>query len=105
MEKLEPALFETSITKLAESDLRKVKKFAQDKIVELGLENQQVIQNDGTCQASRRDFRRQRPSFDLSRQADEAWEIGPAVRPSPGSKASKKTHQPAYHIYITGAPS
>ena len=37
MEKLEPALFETSIMKLAESDLRKVKKFAQEKIEELGL--------------------------------------------------------------------
>ncbi len=41
MEKLEPALFETSIMKLAESDLRKVKKFAQEKIQELGIDNQQ----------------------------------------------------------------
>ncbi|MDZ4715439.1 MAG: hypothetical protein SH819_08220 [Cytophagales bacterium] len=41
MEKLEPALFETSILKLAESDLRKVKKFAEEKIEELGLNNQQ----------------------------------------------------------------
>ncbi len=37
MEKLEPALFETSVLKLAGSDLRKVKKFAEDKIEELGL--------------------------------------------------------------------
>lgn len=41
MEKLEPALFETSILKLAESDLRKVKQFAQEKIKELGLDSQQ----------------------------------------------------------------
>ncbi len=40
MEKLEPALFETSIVRLADSDLRKVKQFAQDKIKELGIENQ-----------------------------------------------------------------
>ncbi|MBL7863880.1 MAG: HEAT repeat domain-containing protein [Cyclobacteriaceae bacterium] len=37
MEKLEPALFEASVLKLASSDLRKVKKFAEDKIEELGL--------------------------------------------------------------------
>ena len=41
MEKLEPALFETSLLKLASSDLRKVKKFAEEKIHELGLDNQQ----------------------------------------------------------------
>ncbi len=41
MEKLEPALFETSIQKLAESDLRKVKKFSVDKMKELGLDGQQ----------------------------------------------------------------
>ncbi len=41
MEKLEPALFESSIMKLAESDLRKVKKFAQEKIHELGIDNLQ----------------------------------------------------------------
>ncbi|MEQ9414046.1 MAG: HEAT repeat domain-containing protein, partial [Cyclobacteriaceae bacterium] len=37
MEKLEPALFETSIIRLADSDLRKVKQFAKDKISELGI--------------------------------------------------------------------
>jgi len=37
MEKLEPALFETSIMKLAGSDLKKVKQFAVSKIEELGL--------------------------------------------------------------------
>ena len=41
MEKLEPALFETSILKLAGSDLRKVKKFAEEKIEEFGLANQE----------------------------------------------------------------
>jgi len=37
MEKLEPALFESSIIRLADSDTRKVKQFAQDKIQELGI--------------------------------------------------------------------
>lgn len=37
MEKLEPALFETSVIRLADSDLRKVKQFAKDKISELGI--------------------------------------------------------------------
>lgn len=37
MERLEPALFETSILKLASSDLKKVKQFAQNKVEELGL--------------------------------------------------------------------
>jgi len=37
MEKLEPALFETSILALAESDLKKVRQFAKDKISEMGI--------------------------------------------------------------------
>jgi AAA family ATP:ADP antiporter len=37
MEKLEPALFESSIITLATSNLRKVKEFANDKIQELGI--------------------------------------------------------------------
>jgi AAA family ATP:ADP antiporter len=37
MEKLEPALFESSLIRLAESDTRKVKQFAQNKIQELGF--------------------------------------------------------------------
>ena len=37
MEKLEPALFESSVIRLADSKLRGVKKFAQDKIQELGI--------------------------------------------------------------------
>jgi len=37
MEKLEPALFESSIMQLADSDIKKVKQFAKDKIAELGL--------------------------------------------------------------------
>ncbi|MEP2671388.1 MAG: HEAT repeat domain-containing protein [Cyclobacteriaceae bacterium] len=37
MEKLEPALFETSVIRLANSDLKKVKQFAKDKITELGI--------------------------------------------------------------------
>ncbi|MEQ8302202.1 MAG: HEAT repeat domain-containing protein [Cyclobacteriaceae bacterium] len=37
MEKLEPALFESSIIRLAESDLNKVKQFAKEKISELGI--------------------------------------------------------------------
>lgn len=40
MEKLEPALFETSLMKLVNSDLRTVKQFAQAKIEELGLNEQ-----------------------------------------------------------------
>jgi len=41
MEKLEPALFESSIMKLSQSDLKKVRKFAQEKIEELGINNEQ----------------------------------------------------------------
>lgn len=37
MEKLEPALFESSIIHLADSDLKKVRQFAKDKISELGI--------------------------------------------------------------------
>ncbi len=37
MEKLEPALFESSVITLAESDLKKVKQFARDKISEMGI--------------------------------------------------------------------
>ena len=37
MEKLEPALFETSVIRLANSDLKKVQQFAKDKISELGI--------------------------------------------------------------------
>lgn len=37
MEKLEPALFETSIIQLANSDLKKVREFAKNKISELGI--------------------------------------------------------------------
>ncbi len=37
MEKLEPALFESSIVRLADSDLNKVKQFAKEKIAELGI--------------------------------------------------------------------
>ncbi|MCB0489522.1 MAG: HEAT repeat domain-containing protein [Cyclobacteriaceae bacterium] len=37
MEKLEPALFESSIITLADSDLKKVKQFAKEKIQELGI--------------------------------------------------------------------
>ncbi len=39
MEKLEPALFETSIVQLAESKIKRVRQFAIDKIQELGLQN------------------------------------------------------------------
>jgi len=41
MEKLEPALFEASVQRLAQSDLKKVKLFAQEKIKELGIDDQQ----------------------------------------------------------------
>ncbi len=37
-EKLEPALFESSIIRLADSDLKKVRQFAKDKISELGID-------------------------------------------------------------------
>jgi ATP:ADP antiporter, AAA family len=39
MEKLEPALFESSIVQLAESKIKRVRQFAVDKIQELGLQN------------------------------------------------------------------
>ena len=44
MEKLEPALFESSIINLAESNLKKVKQFAHHKIRELGLNPESEIQ-------------------------------------------------------------
>ena len=37
MERLEPALFESSLIRLAESDLKKVKQFAREKIAALGI--------------------------------------------------------------------
>lgn len=37
MEKLEPALFESSVMQLAESDLKKVRQFAKEKIAEMGI--------------------------------------------------------------------
>lgn len=37
MEKLEPALFESSVISLADSNIKKVRQFAQEKIQELGL--------------------------------------------------------------------
>ncbi|HCM75176.1 MAG TPA: hypothetical protein DIS90_02255 [Cytophagales bacterium] len=37
MEKLEPALFESSVIRLADSDLKQVRQFAKDKISELGI--------------------------------------------------------------------
>ena len=44
MEKLEPALFESSIINLAESKLKKVKQFAVNKIQQLGLNPESEIQ-------------------------------------------------------------
>ncbi len=38
MEKLEPALFETSIIQLTDSKIKRVKQFAQEKVQELGLQ-------------------------------------------------------------------
>ena len=38
MEKLEPALFETSLLQLADSKLKRVKKFAEEKIQQLGIQ-------------------------------------------------------------------
>lgn len=45
MEKLEPALFETSIISLADSNIKKVRQFAQDKIQELGLNQESEIKS------------------------------------------------------------
>ncbi len=44
MEKLEPAVFETSLVRLVDSDLRKVREFARDRISLLGLD-QDISQN------------------------------------------------------------
>lgn len=44
MEKLEPALFESSVISLAESKFKRVKQFAQDKIQQLGLSQETEIQ-------------------------------------------------------------
>ena len=87
MEKLEPALFETSILKLAESDLRKVKQFAQEKIKELGLDSQQ---SDSEMLGLARQAAGAAEDSDLlSISADKLLKLGKSVRQADRQLAAK----------------
>ena len=87
MEKLEPALFETSIMKLAESDLRKVKKFAQEKIEELGLGNQGS--DNEMLGLAKQAAGASEDSDLLSISADKLMKLGKSVRQSDRVLAAK----------------
>lgn len=86
MEKLEPALFETSIMKLSGSDLRKVKKFADEKIHELELENK----NDTEIQGLARQAAGASEDSDLmSISSDKLMKLGKSVKQSDRILAAK----------------
>ena len=87
MEKLEPALFETSLLKLAESDLRKVKKFAQEKIEELGLGSQQS--DSEMLGLAKQAAGASEDSDLLSISADKLMKLGKSVRQSDRVLAAK----------------
>ena len=87
MEKLEPALFETSLLKLAESDLRKVKKFAQEKIEELGLGSQQS--ESEMLGLAKQAAGASEDSDLLSISADKLMKLGKSVRQSDRVLAAK----------------
>ncbi len=87
MEKLEPALFETSLMKLSDSNLRKVKQFAQEKIKELGLET-----NTGETEITGLAKQAAGASEDsdlLSISADKLMKLGKSVKQSDRVLAAK----------------
>jgi AAA family ATP:ADP antiporter len=88
MEKLEPALFETSIMRLAESsDLRKVKKFAEEKIEELGLKGEQGDKE--ILGLARQAAGASEDSDLLSISADKLMKLGKSVKQSDRVLAAK----------------
>ncbi|CAN5228881.1 hypothetical protein BH09BAC3_BH09BAC3_20820 [soil metagenome] len=87
MEKLEPALFEASIVRLAQSDLIKVKKFAQDKMIELGIENQQ--NNNEMVGLAKQAAGASEDSDLLSISADKLMKLGKSVKQSDRLLAAK----------------
>ncbi len=87
MEKLEPALFETSITKLSESNLRKVKTFSQEKMKELGIDGQQ---SDSEIMGLAKQAMGAAEDSDLlSISADKLMKLGKSVRQSDRVLAAK----------------
>ncbi len=88
MEKLEPALFETSIMRLAESDLRKVKQFAQEKIHELGIDAQQAGDKE-MLGLAREAAGASEDSDLLSISADKLMKLGKSVRQADRLLAAK----------------
>ena len=86
MEKLEPALFETSLIKLANSNLRKVKKFAEEKIHELELDSQ----NDTEIQGLAKQAAGASEDSDLlAISADKLMKLGKSVKQSDRILAAK----------------
>ncbi len=87
MEKLEPALFESSIMKLSQSDLKKVKKFSLEKIEELGINNEQ---NESEMMGLARQAAGASEDSDLlSISADKLMKLGKSVRQSDRVLAAK----------------
>lgn len=86
MEKLEPALFETSLIKLAGSDLRKVKKFAEEKIEELGLRQDQTTEISGLAKQA---AGASEDSDLLSISPDKLMKLGKSVKQSDRVLAAK----------------
>lgn len=87
MEKLEPALFETSILKLAESNLKKVKHFAQDKIKELDLDSQS--NESEIAGLARQAVGAAEDSDLLSISADKLMKLGKSIKQSDRVLAAK----------------
>ncbi|HWA32584.1 MAG TPA: hypothetical protein VG737_00570 [Cyclobacteriaceae bacterium] len=87
MEKLEPALFESSIMKLSQSDLKKVRKFSLEKIEELGINNEQ---NESEMMGLARQAAGASEDSDLlSISADKLMKLGKSVRQSDRVLAAK----------------
>ena len=87
MEKLEPALFESSIMKLSQSDLKKVRKFALEKIEELGINKEQ---NETEMMGLARQAAGASEDSDLlSISADKLMKLGKSVRQSDRVLAAK----------------
>lgn len=90
MEKLEPALFETSLMKLANSDLRKVKQFALEKIEELGLNDQATTEITGLAKQA---AGASEDSDLLSISSDKLMKLGKSVKQSDRMLAAKFLRQ------------
>jgi AAA family ATP:ADP antiporter len=87
LEKLQPALFETSIMRLSESNLRKVKQFADEKIEELGLRGEQGDKE--ILGLARQAAGASEDSDVLSISADKLMKLGKSVKQSDRVLAAK----------------